>query len=673
MDLRAVLGSLVVLLILWTNAETEIAHLVIGRGGTPWADLVEQWIALDDTTYPGAILPREIRPEENLLRSAQAKEKELKNIFGYAWSVYKGRRDMEAREYELGWNPRIWLGGAAEATAFAGLIDGDETRSAYSGSSGWLTVDLGIAVPVDSVSFFPPQHGMDSAGRLYKDLYPRGYAVSFALSPVDWLIYEPETDAQGRVVYHPLDDVVKETFGNTEAIISVGFEPRFARFVRFYLGGVIQTFALAEVKVYGRGFPAVARYISKPIPFTDPVSFGRVWWKFTRFRQTLDGEIVEDPDAPVRLRLQTRSGIDDNPKVYHVYDELGRQQVVDEGTYRAAAAATIGASQIGVPGYRGAVTEDTEHWDPWSSPYRYSGEDIRSSDARTYLQFKFAIETDDPFAFGRLDSLAFEYAPLLARDVVGELSLLDQPNPLGGVVQIPTGVNTTFAYDVRAEFDSPEQTGFDAVEIDVPPNTEFLRLEMGDPLVTVSPDSVIQRSEKLVVYFPSRKITRETYTPLRVLFRTAVFYASVYFTGQVLDVLGDHLPQSITPGNANEKVSTNDVRVLALGTSLEVLSPVHIVPRAMTPNGDGVDDQTVVSFSVSGSQDALVSVEVYDLSGGKVNTLRSGRGGTGRYAERWDGTHEDGELVSPGIYLVRVKVDVDAGVFERTQPLFVLY
>ena len=289
------------------------------------------------------------------------------------------------------------------------------------------------------------------------------------------------------------------------------------------------------------------------------------------------------------------------------------------------------------------------------------------------LQFKFTIETEDPFAFGVLDSLAFEYAPLLAKNVVGELSLLDQPDPPGGVVQIPTGVDTPFAYDVRAEFDAPGQGGFDAIEMDVPPNTQFVRLEMGDPLATATPDSVVQRPDKLIVYFPSRRITEDTNVPLRVVFRAAVFYSSVYFTGNVLNVVGDLLPQSITPGNANEEVSTNDFRVLAAGASLDVLSSVQISPRAMTPNGDGAADQTTVSFNVAGSQDAFISVEVYDVSGMKVSTLRSGRGGAGRYSERWDGTDGDGDLVPPGIYLVRVEVDVDAGVFERTQIVSVLY
>lgn len=163
MNVGVVLASLLALLIFWTSAEAEVKHLVIGGEGNPWADVVEQWIALDDTSYAhrGAIQPREMRPEENILRSAEAETGEQINIFGYPWSVYKDRRQMEAREYQLGWHPRIWSGGGAEATGSTGLIDGDATKPAYGASSGWLTLDLGIEIPVDSVRFFPPQQGID--------------------------------------------------------------------------------------------------------------------------------------------------------------------------------------------------------------------------------------------------------------------------------------------------------------------------------------------------------------------------------------------------------------------------------------------------------------------------------------------------------------------------------
>ncbi len=106
--IRAVLGSALLLGVLWTSIGAEAAsasktsQLVIGGEGRPWEEVVEQWIALDDAIYPGAVLPREIRSGENILRSAEAKEGEQENIFGYGWAEYKGRSDIKARGYELG-------------------------------------------------------------------------------------------------------------------------------------------------------------------------------------------------------------------------------------------------------------------------------------------------------------------------------------------------------------------------------------------------------------------------------------------------------------------------------------------------------------------------------------------------------------------------------------------
>ena len=74
-------------------------------------------------------------------------------------------------------------------------------------------------------------------------------------------------------------------------------------------------------------------YLSQVKVFDSPVSLGRVTWDFTRYRRTASGEIVEAPNAPVELVLETRSGRDDDPFDYYVFDELGRALEVDRQTY----------------------------------------------------------------------------------------------------------------------------------------------------------------------------------------------------------------------------------------------------------------------------------------------------------------------------------------------------
>ena len=62
--------------------------------------------------------------------------------------------------------------------------------------------------------------------------------------------------------------------------------------------------------------------------------------------------------------------------------------------------------------------------------------------------FALRIATEQPFAFGVLDSVAFEVSPLLADSVLAEVSLAGPlPDP-----KVPLGVDTTFVYDIRTVF-----------------------------------------------------------------------------------------------------------------------------------------------------------------------------------------------------------------------------
>ena len=105
----------------------------------------------------------------------------------------------------------------------------------------------------------------------------------------------------------------------------------------------------------------------------------------------------------------------------------------------------------------------------------------------------------------RLDSLVVQHSVPPASAVVGEISLVDDPDPSAeiGVIEkddvvvlssIDGGEEVRFAYDVRATIGSRDENGFDAIRIDTPTHTEFEGLYMGQPLKAVDPDLVIARS-----------------------------------------------------------------------------------------------------------------------------------------------------------------------------------
>ena len=79
--------------------------------------------------------------------------------------------------------------------------------------------------------------------------------------------------------------------------------------------------------------------------------------------------------------------------------------------------------------------------------------------------------------------MTVEFSPLLANPVVAEVALLDEPSPQDGVVEVPLGEPVTLTYDVRAEFTSASQVGFDGLRLSTPEPVEFQRFEMGEPLV----------------------------------------------------------------------------------------------------------------------------------------------------------------------------------------------
>jgi hypothetical protein len=241
------------------------------------------------------------------------------------------------------------------------------------------------------------------------------------------------------------------------------------------------------------------------------------------------------------------------------------------------------------------------------------------------------------------------------------------------VVEVPLGQPVTLTYDVRADFPSDAQTGFDAIRLQTPEAVDFQRLEMGDPLAIVAPDSVTVDDQELVVHFPSHPVSRASNQPVRLTFATQVFNYSTLFEGEVFQIGGENLPQSIDGGDATPLVSTDALQVFAPVQRLEVLAGVDLGARVLTPNGDGVHDELAVSFALQGIEAASVDVSIYDLGGRLVRRLVDGETRSeGRNRDVWDGMG-DGGLVAPGLYLARVSVDTDLGVFEQTRSLAVVY
>jgi hypothetical protein len=94
----------------------------------------------------------------------------------------------------------------------------------------------------------------------------------------------------------------------------------------------------------------------------------------------------------------------------------------------------------------------------------------------------------------------------------------------------------------------------------------------------------------------------------------------------------------------------------------EVLSGLTVSPNPFSPNGDGLYDETNISFYLS--REATVTVEIYDIAGGRRALLTETFPYTGTDLNDptprrvpgliWDGRSSLGEFVPYGVYILRV-------------------
>lgn len=659
---NAIRVSFSVLLALPIAGTAEVRTLVIGEGGVDWVESIEQTLGLDRGLAADGLQPVELDPSVNINVGPLTESGQFTNIFGGVWGISANAPDV------LGTDGTPFMYGSRGRRQ---VVDGDIDLASDSEPIAHYTMDFGFPLPINRITFFPPATGRLTLkgfyGLLLKDQYPRQYMLSASLNDQEYLFTPPWTT--------DLDNVLERKLNQSERVADVRFPTQFMRFarVRFPLKGFI-----AEIEAYGEGFAPQTSYVSRLIDMGEQVNFGRLHYDFERYRTTGFGtDQVLAPDAPVHLAVETRSGRDDTPLIYHVITELGTQRVVDLTTFNRAPAPSGGGSDAvkfqGVaPGQRGSVLDDIANWSFWSAAHLSSGEEIRAPDGRQFIQVRAFFTSEEIFAFGRLKSISIDFSPLLANPVLGEVALVGDPNPQDGVVEVPLGEPVTLTYDIRAEFSSSSQTGFNAIRLITPEAVEFQRFEMGEPLTEVQPDSMIVGAKSLEVYFASNPVAQATNTPIRLTFGTRVFNFNTLFEGEVFQIGGANLPQSIDGGDASSLVSTNDLRVFASLDKLEVLSELDLGSVAVTPNGDGVNDGLALSFTLHGIDAADVDVGIYDLSGRLVHRLVSEPRGEGRYTESWD-ARVKGAHTPPGTYLLRVAVDTDLGTFEKTRTIAIAY
>ena len=691
------------------NSEIELLRFG-GAGGVPWADSTEMNLMIDDSSIPGVMQPLRLQPDQNIVSQLRRWTRYRKPI-DYQWRpgmprIWRGVGDI-SRPQGGGANPLDYIDGSLD-TYYTNLnFDGRGLEGALFGE--YYTLDMGLQIPVERFVLRLPEGNHSITLEPFR---PNFAFDSYELTASnDVFLVESQVAPPGTAgveavpdYYQPLDILLASVTQNLGSDAEITFPLRYLRFLRIRLipvesivlenreggytasGDLFEKFALAELEVSGRGIVPKAVWESTVINMGHSVNVGQVFVGLSRWRvDALTGELAQDEEVDVEARIQIKTGVDDNPVAYYSYNDLEQTIEVPESEFDRLKN-RIWPWDPPAVGWRGPIGLDTSNWSFWSTPMRVSGERPRLPHGQ-YLMIRVELETEGLWEYVRVDSLAVEVSPLLATRVLGEIALAEEPRPDDvGPPFVPAGEPREFVYDMAAEFEAGEP-GFDALRVVAPSTAELLELRLGDGLDPVdlmpgdeppepSCECATWSSEVrgFLLRLPQR-ISSSGDRRLRLRLRTAVYGVTGEIAADALDLAGTALPQAVEAGDVSEELGSNQLRVFTIESSLgKMLGSVEVKPAVLTPQGDGVNEMATISYSLFRVlESARVDVSVYTLSGNRVWSGYSATSGGGTQSQEWGGRDTSGELVPPGLYVVRVEVETDAGREARVQPVAVAY
>jgi hypothetical protein len=655
------------LTLLATESQAQLQTWRIGGNGASWNDIaVSQSGALE---VDGGLQPLELVEGQNLI--------ELLEQTGLDWI------NEQPPDFLATGQPRTWSndGFFNQLDGPLALVDGDpETSSenvfkaARNQSGARFYWDLGAPFPLNRIVFYPAPDDPDS--------YPRAFEI---------LVNDGETYND---INRPEYETLRRVEVNRETVAEVAFAPLQGRFLQLLVLSK-SAFALAEFEIFGEGFVPVADYLSELHSFGAPVNFGQLHLRATRLARG-DGEAAEN-DGPTAT-LQMRSGTDDTPLVYFRRDrESGSQEAVtfqefdrnlprralfridpetqsleevDRSTYLALPVSEQGPIRDFI---QGDIRGDTENWSPWSQPVTIdaTGDYVLPIDLPSpsqYLQFRFDF-AGDPDNVIRIDSMRVEHFPSLVTEALGELALQSDPRPAGGLLEVTGGVDTTFVLDVRTEFADADLPGYRGIRVEAFPAPIFRDIFAGEPLVSLADYTVEPRENGFDVLFDP--VSAATNRPHRLLFDLRLLEHNTPVNAWLLGN-DESPPHPIHGGDASAEIGTTAINAYTRET--RPIVDAKIGTEVITPNGDGINDEAEILLILSQFVgDVGIEAQVFDLGGRRVRDLLTGSRAAGAYERPWDGRDDDGNLVPPGIYMVRLKVSAAAEDFGTARLVGVAY
>ena len=451
-------------------------------------------------------------------------------------------------------------------------------------------------------------------------------------------LYVNDGDSLNFIGDKPVYSLIAQDRSHGLPELDLSFSPTQVRHFKLRSTGE-RGFQMGDLEVFGVGVTPFAHYISRVIDLGDEANLGPI---------TVYARINGD----AKVEFSTKTGFVPNDSLYF-------RQTGIPGEFEEVPLADFDRTLD--PSYAGIINENTRDWSPWSPPYaQLTGAEINAPDNRRYFQFQFKLLSGSLLDKAVVDSVVINYTtPAIADSVIAEIS------PTTAVL----GQENEFTYHLRSVLSSNKR-GFDTVII----RTPFTARTIGVSIDGTEIDDFSSQSGdgQLWVTFPNNRISRSG-QEVAVRFASLMTISGTEFRGQVADSQSDAFPQRVIFGDASEEALDNKL-IVSANIDNKLFTGVNFSSEVITPNGDGINDQIALDYILLKATDPVgVEVIIHDLSGRKVRRLYDARDSSGPNQVIWDGRNDDNITVSPGVYLIRLEANTDAGTTTQMRSIAVVY
>ncbi len=420
--------------------------------------------------------------------------------------------------------------------------------------------------------------------------------------------------------------------------LDLSFSPTQVRYFKLRSTGE-RGFQMGDLEVFGVGVTPFAQYISRVIDLGDAANMGPV-----NVYTSINGE--------AKTQFSTKTG-------YVANDSLYFSQTGIPGEFEEVSLDDFDRTLD--PSYAGIIRENTRDWSTWSPPYsQLENAEINAPDNRRYFQFQFRLLSGSLLDKAVVDSVVINYTtPAIADSVIAEIS------PTTAIL----GQENDFTYHLRS-VTANDKRGFDTVIIRTPFAARATGLSIDG--IEINDFTWQGVDGRLQVAFPNNRISRSGQA-IDVRFTSLMTISGTEFRGEVADSQSDAFPQRIIFGNANEEAVDNTL-VVSARIDNKLFTGVDFSSAIITPNGDGINDQIALEYVLLKATDPVgVQVIIYDLSGREVRRLYDARDSSGPNQVAWDGRADDNTTVPPGLYLIHLEANTDAGDATQMRSVAVVY